>query len=446
MELPEKFKSKYKRLLGEEYENFIKSFDEEADHGFRINHLKPKANLQINTKEPIEYVDNGFIGKIDGKSAEHQSGYIYSQEPSAMFVAQVADPKPGEKILDLCAAPGGKSTQLASLMNNQGLLVSNEIDRGRAKILVENIERFGVKNPLILNEDPANLSKHFKKYFDKILIDAPCSGEGMFRKNHDATNYWSEDYPKECATLQREIIKKAVKMLKPGGQIIYSTCTFAPEEDEQIIAWLVDNYNFKILPIEKFKGMSSGRPAWANGNPDLSKTVRLFPHLFRGDGHFVAKLQSLDDGKIGKIKYQRSNVSGNLKKDWEKFNYDNFVNFDPYPLLKFGETLYSFNPEIPDLNGLKVMRPGTPLGQIKKNRIEPAYGLALEINPEHVKNKLNITRDEWKLYAHGDTIPTDSNLEKGWYLLICDGMSIGFGKVVSGTIKNFFPKGLRFKA
>ncbi|NDR76565.1 RsmF rRNA methyltransferase first C-terminal domain-containing protein [Fructilactobacillus sanfranciscensis] len=446
MELPEKFKSKYKRLLGEEYENFIKSFDEEADHGFRINRLKPKANLQINTKEPIEYVDNGFIGKIDGKSAEHQSGYIYSQEPSAMFVAQVADPKPGEKILDLCAAPGGKSTQLASLMNNQGLLVSNEIDRGRAKILVENIERFGVKNPLILNEDPANLSKHFKKYFDKILIDAPCSGEGMFRKNHDATNYWSEDYPKECATLQREIVKKAVKMLKPGGQIIYSTCTFAPEEDEQIIAWLVDNYNFKILPIEKFKGMSSGRPAWANGNPDLSKTVRLFPHLFRGDGHFVAKLQSLDDGKIGKIKYQRSNVSGNLKKDWEKFNYDNFVNFDPHPLLKFGETLYSFNPEIPDLNGLKVMRPGTPLGQIKKNRIEPAYGLALEINPEHVKNKLNITRDEWKLYVHGDTIPTDSNLEKGWYLLICDGMSIGFGKVVSGTIKNFFPKGLRFKA
>ncbi|WP_395318410.1 RsmB/NOP family class I SAM-dependent RNA methyltransferase [Fructilactobacillus frigidiflavus] len=446
MNLPEKFKEKYQQLLGDEYPAFLNSFDDNPDHGFRINQLKPKAKIQVNTEQPIEYVDNGFIGKIDGKSPEHQSGYIYSQEPSAMFVAQVANPQPGEKVLDLCAAPGGKSTQLANLMQNQGLLVSNEIDRGRAKILVENIERFGVKNPLILNENPDNLAKHFKKYFDKILIDAPCSGEGMFRKNHDATTYWSENYPQECATLQREIIKAAVKMLKPGGQIIYSTCTFAPEEDEQIIAWLVENYNFKILPIKRFKGMSSGRPDWANGNSALSNTVRLFPHLFKGDGHFVAKLQNLDEGTPGKIKYQRSNVSGALKKDWEKFKEANFVNFNPQNLLKFGETLYSFNPEIPNLDGLKVMRPGTPLGQIKKNRIEPAYGLALEINPNDVKNKLNITRAEWKIYVHGDTISTNSSLEKGWYLLICDEMSVGFGKVVSGTIKNFFPKGLRFKA
>ncbi|WP_429970933.1 RsmF rRNA methyltransferase first C-terminal domain-containing protein [Fructilactobacillus sp. Tb1] len=446
MELPEKFKTKYKQLLGDEYNEFIKSFDEDPDHGFRINGLKPQAEAKIDTTHPIEYATNGFVGKIDGKSPEHQSGYVYSQEPSAMFVAQVADPQPGEKILDLCAAPGGKSTQLASLMKNEGLLVSNEIDRGRAKILVENIERFGVKNPLILNEDTGTLAKHFKKYFDKILIDAPCSGEGMFRKNHDATSYWSEDYPKECAIRQRDIISEAVKMLKPGGQIIYSTCTFAPEEDEQIISWLVDNYNFEILPIHKFKGMVGGKPAWSDGNTELDKTVRLFPHLFKGDGHFVAKLQNTDEGKPGKVRYQRSNVSADIRKEWEKFDKADLVDFDPKNLLKFGETLYSFNPEIPDLNGLKVMRPGTPLGQIKKNRIEPAYGLALEINPNDVKNKLNITRNEWKLYVHGDTIPTDPSLKKGWYLLVCDGMAVGFGKVVSGTIKNFFPKGLRFKA
>ncbi len=289
------------------------------------------------------------------------------------------------------------------------------------------------------------MASHFKHYFDKILIDAPCSGEGMFRKNHEATKYWSIDYPKECAIRQKEIITEAVKMLKPGGQLIYSTCTFAPEEDEQIIAWILENYNFTILPIPKYEGMVDGKPAWANGEEDLTKTVRLFPHLFRGDGHFVAKLQNNDLKSINKFNPQKSNVKPDIQKEWEKFNNDTFVDFDPKNLLKFGDMLYSFNPEIPNLQGLKVMRPGTPLGIVKKNRIEPSYGLSLAINPKNVKRKIQIDRNQWKAYVHGDTIKVDKDLNKGWYLIQCDEMAVGFGKVVNGTLKNFFPKGLRFK-
>lgn len=446
MQLPEDFKNKYHDLLGDDYQSFIDSFDDDSYNAFRTNPLKPKADVHLDRSRPIAYTENGYYGKVSGKTVEHQSGYVYSQEPSAMYVAEVANPTPGDKVLDLCAAPGGKSTHLAGLMQNKGLLVSNEIDRGRAKVLVENLERFGVFDPLILNEDPKTLSKHFPRYFDKILIDAPCSGEGMFRKNHEATKYWSKDYPRECAIRQKEIVAEAIKMLKPGGQLIYSTCTFAPEEDEQIIAWILDNYDFKTLPIKKYDGMVSGKPEWADGNEALKNTIRLFPHLFKGDGHFIAKLQSLSSGKSKKIKHQTGNASTEVRREWEEFCKRNFQNdFYPHHLLEFGKMLSSFNPEIPNLNGLKVMRPGTPLGMIKKNRIEPAYALALAINPHDVKNVIEIDDNQWDRYVHGDTITVDAKLKKGWYLIQCRSMNIGFGKVVNGTLKNFFPKGLRFK-
>ncbi|USS87181.1 RsmF rRNA methyltransferase first C-terminal domain-containing protein [Fructilactobacillus cliffordii] len=446
MELPAAFKTKYERLLGDQFPAFLQSFTDTPQHGFRINPLKSPAQLDVDTSHPIPGIQHGYYGKVSGKSPEHQSGYVYNQEPSAMLVAEAVNPQPGERVLDLCAAPGGKSTQLAGIMQNQGLLVANEINRSRAKVLVENLERFGVWNPLILNETPEHLSKAFPAYFDKILVDAPCSGEGMFRKNPEATTYWNEEYPAECALRQRDILTEAVKMLKPGGQLIYSTCTFAPEEDEQIIAWLLDEYALEMIPLEKQAGMSSGQPAWANGNPELQDAVRLFPQLFAGDGHFIAKLQSTETAKPTKIRKQEASASGAERKEWQQFAEQNLTNFQAGSLLRFKEQLYSFNPEIPALNGLKVMRPGTPLGTLKKNRIEPSYGLAMVLNPEQVQRTIALSDDQWQKYVHGDIFATDQIQAKGWALLVYHQMPVGFGKVVNGTVKNFFPKGLRFQA
>ncbi|USS88601.1 RsmF rRNA methyltransferase first C-terminal domain-containing protein [Fructilactobacillus hinvesii] len=446
MELPTSFKAKYQKLLGDQFPAFLQSFADAPQHGFRINPLKSPATLSVDTSRPIPGLDHAYYGKVAGKTPEHQSGYVYNQEPSAMLVAKVVNPQPGERVLDLCAAPGGKSTQLAGMMQNQGLLVANEINRGRAKILVENLERFGVLNPLILNETPAHLSKAFPGYFDKILVDAPCSGEGMFRKNPEATTYWNPNYPMECAVRQREILMEAVKMLKPGGQLIYSTCTFAPEEDEQIIAWLLENYPLQMVPLPKQKGMSSGQPNWADGNENLQDAIRLFPHLFAGDGHFIAKLQSTATTTPSKIKKQAANATGAERKEWQQFTKDNLLNFPVGSLLRFKEQLYSFNPAIPNLKGLRVMRPGTPLGTLRKKRIEPSYGLAMILRPEQAQRTLAISYEQWQQYVHGDTFATNSTAAKGWTLLLYQQMPVGFGKVVNGTVKNFFPKGLRFQA
>ncbi|TMS99109.1 RNA methyltransferase [Apilactobacillus kunkeei] len=444
MQLPNDFKAKYKKLLGDDAESFFASLDKDTNPGFRINPLKEHMPAESD-KESIEYCKYGYYGDVNGKSVEHQSGAIYSQEPSAMYVGEVADIKPGDYVLDLCAAPGGKTTHVASYMDNQGLLVTNEIDHKRAKILVENVERFGIRNALILNENPNNLAKHFPRFFDKILIDAPCSGEGMFRKNNDAIQYWNVDYPNQCATRQKEIIEQAVKMLKPGGKIIYSTCTFAPEEDEQIVEWMKDTYNFTIDPINKYEGMLSGKPQWADGNEELANTVRLFPNHFKGEGHFVSKLSSNDEGNAKKIKRRlQSNLSNDDKKLWNEFKESNLKNFDPKHLILFGDQLYTFDNTVPDLKGLKVMRPGLHLGTIKKKRFEPSYALALALHSDEVVNRLDISENEWKQYVHGDVINCDNDIKKGWYQLICKNQPVGFGKVVNGMIKNFFPKGLRF--
>lgn len=444
MELPADFKNKYQKLMGDDADSFFKSLDQETNPGYRVNPLKEYVVTE-NAEDAIDYCQYGYYGNVNGKSVEHQSGAIYSQEPSAMYVGEVADITPGDYVLDLCASPGGKTTHVASYMQNQGLLVTNEIDYKRAKVLVENVERFGIRNALILNENPNNLAKHFPRFFDKILIDAPCSGEGMFRKNNDAIKYWNAEYPVECAIRQKEIIEQAVKMLKPGGKIIYSTCTFAPEEDEQIVEWMHDEFDFTIEPIRKYEGMVDGKPDWANGNQDLTNTVRLFPNHFKGEGHFISKLSSNDNGSAKKIKHRlQGNLTQDDKKLWDEFKQTNLVNFDPKHLILFGDQLYSFDNTLPDLKGLKVMRPGLHLGTIKKKRFEPSYALALALHSDEVVNRLEITEDDWKQYVHGDTISCDQSLSKGWYQLIYKKQPVAFGKVVNGTVKNFFPKGLRF--
>lgn len=264
MQLPEEFIEKYRRLLGEEAPAFLASFDQPSQSGFRVNPLKaaPQDTIDRATGR-VPYVPTGYYGTVDGKSLDHVAGAIYSQEPSAMYVGEVVDPQPGERVLDLCAAPGGKTTHLVAKMGDTGLLVANEIFRKRAKVLAENLERWGTRSTVVMNESPAELEDQFPRFFDRILVDAPCSGEGMFRKEPAGIEYWNPDYPAECANRQRKILASALKMLKPGGILVYSTCTFAPEEDEQNLAWLLATYpELKTVPIKKYPGMDDGRPEW----------------------------------------------------------------------------------------------------------------------------------------------------------------------------------------
>lgn len=448
MKLPIEFIHKYQQLLGDEAKEFLASFQEESYSGYRINPLKPDFVIDHNylTNEKIEYCDTGFFGSVNGKSIDHTVGYLYSQEPSAMYVGEVADPKPNERVLDLCAAPGGKSTHLVSKMNNEGLLVSNEIFKKRATILAENLERWGAKNTIITNESPEKLAPRFLNFFDRILVDAPCSGEGMFRKDPEAVSYWNIDYPLECANRQRKILASAMEMLKPGGTLIYSTCTFAPEEDEQIIAWLLTNYpTLSVEPIKKYTNMDSGRPEWADNNSELAKTVRLFPHHIKGEGHFIAKLKLAGNDISNKNQFQQT--SKLTKEQVTLFNdftqtVLNQINFNS--LITFGDQLYSIPDGVPSLDHMSVIRPGLHLGTFKKKRFEPSFALALALDSSSVKNKIQITEEQWREYVHGDTIKLDHDLEKGWYLLTCQGHSVCFGKVVNRTVKNFYPKGLRF--
>ncbi len=281
--LPQQFIKKYRLLLGEESSDFFCALEQgSAKKGFRWNPLKPAGLAMVQTYhseelQPAPYSNEGFLGTVNGKSFLHQAGYEYSQEPSAMIVGTAAAAKPGEKVLDLCAAPGGKSTQLAAQMRGKGLLVTNEIFPKRAKILSENIERWGVSNAIVTNHAPAELVPHFSGFFDRIVVDAPCSGEGMFRKDPNAIKEWTEESPLHCQKRQQEILSSAIKMLKHEGQLIYSTCTFAPEENEEIISWLVENYPVTIEEIPLSQTVSSGRPEW--GSVDgLEKTIRIWPH------------------------------------------------------------------------------------------------------------------------------------------------------------------------
>ncbi|MGK4098786.1 RsmF rRNA methyltransferase first C-terminal domain-containing protein [Ligilactobacillus salivarius] len=456
MDLPKDFIEKYQNLLGDEAEDFLASLDEKSVIGFRLNPLKRHyKDVDYDLTASVPFAQDGFIGKVSGRSLEHQAGYVYSQDLSAMYVAAVANAQPGDKVLDLCAAPGGKSTQLAEQLNNQGLLVSNEINTKRAKILAENMERIGAKNVIITNESPDNLAKVFRGYFDKIVVDAPCSGEGMFRKDHSAVKYWHKDYPDECAHRQKLILEEAMKMLKTGGELVYSTCTFAPEEDEQIVAWLLENYDLTLEPITKYDGMDSGRPEFADGNKDLAKTIRLMPHHFEGEGQFLAKLKfNGEAASVAKKKAKKKKKSKTISADeldlWHKFVSDfssQELNFADQDLRINGDYLYYYNKDWIDINKLKYIRPGLMLGTFKKNRFEPSYALALAVQEAAEENVIELSKDQWAEYVAGSTIFLSGNTRKnGWYLLRCEEKNFAFGKLVNGTIKNFFPKGLRFQA
>lgn len=371
--------------------------------------------------------------------------------------------KPGERILDLCAAPGGKSTQIAGYMKGRGLLVCNEIHPARAKILSENIERLGVQNAIVTNETPQGLQAAFNDYFDRILVDAPCSGEGMFRKNEEAFTEWSLENVQMCAKRQDEILDCADAMLRPGGRLVYSTCTFAPLEDEGSISRFLDRHpEYSVAAAERAQGMSEGVPEWNPAKPDdclkdrseeLKKTVRLWPHLLDGEGHYAAILEKGGCVPSDFKGYSRYGVERGISPR----EYQEYLEFQKQFMkielsgvfLKFGDQLYLAPEGTPSLKGLKVLRPGLHLGTFLKNRFEPSHALALALKPDEAVYTVDLSMSSKEtgaeVYQYLNGLTLNRNGDKGWYLVCVDGYSLGWGKLAGGILKNHYPKGLRKK-
>lgn len=461
--LPQAFLERMKVLLQEDYPAFLESFEGEAYKGLRINTLKTDI-AEFMKKSPfalqeIPWTNCGFYyGEEDkpGKHPFHEAGVYYIQEPSAMAPVTFLDAGPGERILDLCAAPGGKSTQIAAEMKGEGLLVLNEIHPARAKILSENVERMGIRNAVVTNEPPHNLAKVFPGYFDKVLVDAPCSGEGMFRKNEEACGEWSPENVLLCADRQDEVLNAAAEMLRPGGRLVYSTCTFAPAENEGSISrFLKTHTDFSVVRTKKPCGFTEGRADWIEDpEKDLEFTMRLMPHKVRGEGHFLAVLQKAGDVENG---FKRNSITG-LEKGIREKEYADYLEFKKKCLVNdtflgvymlFGDQLYLGPADMPSLKGLKVLRPGLHLGTLKKNRFEPAHALALALKKEEVTQYAELSVEDAKRYLNGQTFSSgdisvySSEAPGGWCLICVEGYSIGWGKLAGNMMKNHYPKGLR---
>jgi len=451
--LPEAFLQRMQTLLGEEYPAFIENMEQDRAFGLRANLLKisPEelADKALFPLEPVPWAKEGFYYREEdrpGRHPLHEAGLYYIQEPSAMSAAAALDPKPGERVLDLCAAPGGKTTHLAGRMGGKGLLVANEIIPNRAKILAQNLERLGVANAIVLNEDSERLADRLPGFFDRILVDAPCSGEGMFRKDPDACAHWSVENVQMCADRQLMILRNAVRMLRPGGKLVYSTCTFSPEENEGTVKALLDaEPEMTLIDTGLSDCFAPGRPDWVNGPDELKKTVRIWPHRVKGEGHFVAAFERSADA--GYYAAPAAPVPCRDKAALAAFAdfCKSSLTVDPLregiPVL-FGSELYRIPAGGFDLSGLKVARPGLHLGTVKKNRFEPAHALCLALKNGDFKQSVDFSASgvEIASFLRGGTLSADRN---GWTAVLADGFPIGWGKASGGVVKNHYPKGLR---
>lgn len=464
VQLPEAYVRQMQALLGrEEAERFLDSYNDARAFGLRFNPLKclqpigdhaAAALKQPFQLEPVPWCKTGYYyeeSSRPGKHPYHTAGLYYIQEPSAMSAAELLDAQPGETILDFAAAPGGKTTQIAGSMNGEGLLIANEIHPARAKILSENVERLGIRNAVVTNAAPQELSKRFPAFFDRIMLDSPCSGEGMFRKDEDAITEWSEAHVTYCAERSADILEHAAIMLKPGGVLVYSTCTFNRSENEDTIEQFIASHpSFHVEQLE-----------------------RLWPHQVRGEGHFVARLRKASDEdqlagghddetdlrRSKDKRRERDKRSARQAKPltaelalWNSFAEQTLPGFtlgagEP---IRFGDALYwlphqssgSFGAA--DLDGLKIARPGLHLGDIRKNRLEPAHALALAVQSDEAAWVQSYSADspEIAAYLRGETLPAHDDVS-GWGLVAVDGLPLGWAKASSGQLKNHLPKGLR---
>ena len=460
MNLPVAFTDKMKLLLGEEYEDYIKCYDEGRLYGLRVN--TKKITVEEFKKicpfdiRPIPWIENGFYYDGDKvQAAKHPyyfAGLYYLQEPSAMTPANRLPVEPGDKVLDVCAAPGGKATELGAKLQGQGVLVANDISNSRAKGLLKNIEVFGIGNVLVLSEEPGKIEDYFPEYFDKILIDASCSGEGMFRKDKKMVKAWEEHGPEFFAKIQRSIVTQAARMLKPGGMILYSTCTFDPEENEGTIEYLMEQYpEFIIKDIVPYEGFAPGKPEVTESkSEDFKKTVRIWPHKLQGEGHYVALLQKgepVDNVNVKESKGRAKKVPEEILEFFKEVDWE----MDWGRLEIYSEKVYYMPAGIPDVKGIRFLRTGLYLGDLKKNRFEPSQSLAMCLKKEEYKNTVNLLVDDERVikYLKGETIDVDdivSTKTKGWQLVLVDGYPLGWGKLANGTLKNKYLPGWRWQS
>lgn len=479
MNLPIEFEKKMKAFLGNEWDDFLYSYDNNRFQALRFNTLKVQSpeermrilkTLKISSEKKVSWANEAYYFDENvrpGKHPYHEMGLYYIQEPSAMSAAALLAPKPGMRVLDLCAAPGGKSTQLATYLGDSGLLVSNEINTQRSRILSQNIERMGIKNAIVTNEDSFVLASHFSGFFNAIQVDAPCSGEGMFRKLPEAIEQWSIENVAICAARQKEILDNAAVMLKPGGTIVYSTCTFSKEENEDVIEYFLERHpDFTLEEMERF-----------------------WPHKVDGEGHFVAKLvrrgsvnefgadydvcedscnKVEDTGLKADRKTKKNKNSKNRKNETKpaltKENMkllseflDETISEDVAAWIKnsrlvmFGEQLYRLPDMEVDIKGLKVQRAGLHIGEFKKQRFEPSHSLALALKLNDAKNLVKLTCDNPQTigFFNGQSVVLSdeqtAECKKGWALVCVDGYTAGWGKVNGTQVKNHYPKGLRNK-
>lgn len=439
--LPLEFKERMEKMLKEDAKKFFDSFSKTDYVGIRINTLKKGAFDAVKSVcgelEPVLWCDNGYyINKniISGKHPYHMAGLVYFQEPSAMAAVSALDIRPGDFVLDLCASPGGKATQAAEKLCGTGVLVANEIIEKRSKILAENIMRMGVRNAVVTNETPARLAEKYTEFFDKIIVDAPCSGEGMFRKTPSAIAEWSIEHTHSCAKRQKKILSEAVKMLKGGGSMVYSTCTFAPCENEGVIDWLLSSYPELELENIKLTGLTDANGEWVFSKFDLTGAKRIFPHISKGEGHFVALLHK-KAGDKAPLQTQKTSHQAYIYREFEKENLNTVLCGN---IISFGERLYLL-PEGINIDNVKTLTAGLFLGTVKKNRFEPSYALCLALSKEEFK-RCEEAEDVSK-YFRGETQKTDLS---GWTAVTYNGYPLGFGKGADGILKNHFPKYLRF--
>ncbi|MDD2433712.1 MAG: RsmB/NOP family class I SAM-dependent RNA methyltransferase [Sphaerochaetaceae bacterium] len=428
------FKQHLQNIYGLERSNSIlDSLTKEATLCFRLNEQKVASLIELTAGlKPHPIVPNAFYTDVKlGKSPYHHAGAIYIQDASAMLVGHLLPINNNDIVLDLCAAPGGKTTQVATKLTS-GYLIANDISYNRAKILSQNVERLGLKNVFVTNNNPSDFLKAYQGYFDKVILDAPCSGEGMFRKNEFAELDWSHGKVLSCAVLQKELILCAYKLLRKGGVLSYSTCTFSTEENEEIVNYLLANTSASLIPIPNYPNCDRGIR--------LNETLRILPDKFQGEGQFIALIRSNDTydnnyyAKKPFIKKEdfylfKEFVTTNLNLDFELTHLHE----------KDGDIYYLPINEIPNL---KVLRFGWLLGSIANKRFIPAHALALGATEKDFKHVYNIDNDlEITKYLHGETL--SSNIPNGYILLTYKGISLGLGKVTNNIIKNLYPKGLR---
>jgi 16S rRNA C967 or C1407 C5-methylase (RsmB/RsmF family)/NOL1/NOP2/fmu family ribosome biogenesis protein len=454
--LPAAFVGRMRELLGPEARAFLDSYRRPAERAVRANPLKldPAAlpPLLGIAPEPVPWCREAFFLPGDvriGDTVAQAAGLGYVQEPSALAVGEALDVQPGQRVLDLAAAPGGKTTLIAGRLGGQGAVVANELQRSRVPALADNLDRWGSWRTAITGETVERLAGRLPGAFDRVLLDAPCSGEGLFRRNPAAAAQWRPGHVRGSAERQRRLLADAARLVRPGGVLVYSTCTFAPEENEQQVAgFLLAHPDWEVQEIPWHEGFAPGRPDWCpDGPPELARTVRLWPHRLRGEGHFVAKLgrpgrPTVPPGRPARRRgpARAGSATGAVLDAWRAFAADVLLVEPPSPQVA-GQRVYSVPDQALAGGGLRLVRPGLLLGGARPSRFEPAHALAMAAGPAMVRRARRLDDAEARAWLRGEALPGDG--PPGWTLVTIGDWPLGWGRVSGGILKNHFPKSLR---